>query len=86
MQEFDFRVLLLAQRYDPVVVEADLLGEGCDCVQDRRQGGLKRFRDGWSDFVSEAVSRTRGQTRAGTLDHAACVVDEQGAGAHQGIA
>ena len=77
MQEFDFRVLLLAQRYDPVVVEADLLGEGGDGIEDRCQSRSKRLGDVRSDFVSEAVSRARGQARAGTLDDAMAFVGEQ---------
>lgn len=51
-----------------------------------RQSRLQGLGDVGSNFASEAVCGTRGQTRAKGLDGAAGVVDEQGAGADDGVA
>jgi len=80
-EQFGLWVAFAAKLFDLLVIGSDLLSEGSDGVEDRQLGGLKRFRDGWSDFASEAVRRARGQTRAGTLHDPTDVIDQQGAGA-----
>jgi len=84
-EQSGLRVAFAAKLFVLLVIGLDLLGEGSDGVKDRSQGRLQGLGDVGSDFASEAVCGTRGQTRAGGFHEVAGVVDEQGAAADEGI-
>ena len=85
LQEFDFGVLLLAEAFDLSVIDADLLGERSNGLENGHHGWLQRFRDIGGNFFSEVICGAGWQAIAKALDDSADMIDQQGAGANQGI-
>jgi len=75
-EEFGLRVAFAAKLFVLSVIGYDLLGEGSDGVDDRRQSRSKGLGDVRGDFVSEAVCCARWQTRSRGFDDVAGMVDE----------
>lgn len=63
----------------------DLLIEGSDALQQRRQRTAQGLRDGRGDLGGEDMGRAGGETSAGGLGRSTGVVDDQGTGMGEGI-
>ena len=78
-------VLGLAEGFDLAIVGPDLLSDGGDRIEEGKERGAQRLRDRRAYLPGEAIRRAGGEASAGSLDHAADVVDQQGAGAHPSV-
>jgi hypothetical protein len=75
-EELGLRVAFAAKIFVLSVIGFDLLGEGSDGVDDRRQSRSKGLGDVGGGFVCKAVCGARGQARTRGFDDVAGVIDE----------
>ena len=81
-----FRIVLLADRFQPTVNRADTLREGADRLQDGAQGRPERLGDVLGRLVVEASCRALGQLSTEGLYGSPDVVDQLRASTDQRLA